>query len=116
MHDRRSPSRSSPADATGQTLSKKARTLARIRPFVQSFAASISAPAPAQQLKYQPLTLDDSSREAATASGLAIVKVFFEDMERSTCAFFNEDANCEYRGRRQLARARVRSVCVCLII
>jgi hypothetical protein len=35
------------------------------------------------------------------------VKVFFEDrnMERSTCAFFNEDANCENRGRRQVARA-----------
>ena len=68
---------------------------------------SISAPAPAQQLKYQPLTFDDSSSEAATPSGLAIVKVFFEgrSMERSTCACFNEDANCENRGRRQLARA-----------
>ena len=26
-------------------------------------------------------------------------------MERSTCACFNEDANCENRGRRQIARA-----------
>ena len=45
--------------------------------------------------------------EAATASGLAVVKVFFEDrnMERSTCACFNEDANSENRGRRQIARA-----------
>ena len=66
--------------------------LARNRPSVHSFAASITAPAPAQQLKCQPLAFDDSSREAATASGLAIVKVFFEDrnMERSTCACCNE--------------------------
>ena len=82
----------SSADATGQALSKKARALARIRPFVHSFAASITAPAPAQQLKCQPLAFDDSSREAATASGLAIVKGFFEDrnMKRSTCACCNE--------------------------
>ena len=26
-------------------------------------------------------------------------------MERSTCTCFNEDANCENRGRRQIARA-----------
>ena len=26
-------------------------------------------------------------------------------MERSTCACFNEDVNCENRGRRQIARA-----------
>ena len=84
----RAPSPPSSADATGQALSKKARALACIRPFVHSFAASISAPAPAQQLKCQPLAFDDSSREAATASGLAIVKGLFEDrnMERSTCA------------------------------
>jgi len=84
----RAPSPPSSADATGQALSKKERYLARIRPFVHSFAASITAPAPAQQLKCQPLAFDDSSREAATASGLAIVKVFFEDrnMEHS-CAF-----------------------------
>ena len=84
----RAPSPPSSADATGQALSKKTRALARIRPFVQSFAASISAPAPARQLKCQPLAFDDSSREAATASGLAIVKGFFDDrnMERS-CAF-----------------------------
>ena len=84
----RAPSPTFSADATGQALSKKARALARIRPFVHSFAASISAPAPAQQLKCQPLAFDDSSREAATASGLAIVKVFFENrnMNRS-CAF-----------------------------
>ena len=88
----RAPSPPSSADATGQALSKKARALARIRPFVHSFAASITAPAPAQQLKCQPLAFDDSSREAATASGLAIVKGFFEDrnMERSTCACCNE--------------------------
>ena len=32
---------------------------------------------------------------------------FFEDrnVERLTCACFNEDANCENRGRRQIARA-----------
>ena len=84
----RAPSPPSSADATGPALSKKARALAHIRPFVHSFAASISAPAPARQLKCQPLAFDDSSREAATASGLAIVKGFFEDrnMERS-CAF-----------------------------
>jgi len=88
----RAPSRTSSADATGQALSKKARALARIRPFVHSFAASITAPVPAQQLKCQPLAFDDSSREAATASGLAIVKAFFEDrnMERPTCACCNE--------------------------
>jgi len=88
----RAPSPTSSVDATGQALSKKARALARIRPFVRSFAASITAPAPAQQLKYQPLAFDDSSREAATASGLAIVKGIFEDrnMERSTCACCNE--------------------------
>ena len=92
MREERAPSPTSSADATGQALSKKARALARIRPFVHSFAASITAPAPAQQLKCQPLAFDDSSREAATASGLAIVKVFFEDrnMERSTCACCNE--------------------------
>ena len=73
MREERAPSPTSSADATGQALSKKARALARIRPFVHSFAASISAPAPAQQLKCQPLAFDDSSREAATASGLAIV-------------------------------------------
>ena len=114
MREERAPSPPSSADATGQALSKKARALARIRPFVHSFAASITAPAPAQQLKCQPLAFDDSSREAATASGLAIVKGFFEDrnMERSTCAWLLRrtetafpDANCEYRGRRQLARA-----------
>jgi len=89
---KRAPSPPSSADATGQALSKKARALARIRPFVHSFAASVSASAPAQQLKCQPPAFDDSSREAATASGLAIVKVFFEDrnMERSTCACCNE--------------------------
>jgi len=88
----RAPSHSSCADATGQALSKKARALARIRSFVPSFAASITAPAPAQHLKCQPLAFDDSSREAATASGLEIVKVFFEDrnIERSTCACCNE--------------------------
>ena len=88
----RAPSPPFSADATGQALSKKARALARIRPFVHSFAASITAPAPAQQLKCQPLAFDDSSREAATASGLAIVKGFFEDrnMERLTCACCNE--------------------------
>ena len=88
----RAPSRTSFADATGQALSKKARALARIRPFVHSFAASITAPAPAQQLKCQPLAFDDSSREAATASCLAFVKGFFEDsnMERSTCACCKE--------------------------
>jgi len=85
-------SSTSSADATGQALSKKARALARIRPFVHSFAASITAPAPAQLLKCQPLAFDDSSREAATASGLAIVKGFFEDrsMVRSTCACCDE--------------------------
>ena len=88
MREERAPSPTSSADATGQALSKKARALARIRPFVHSFAALITAPAPAQQLKCQPLAFDDSSREAATASGLAIVKGFFEDriMEHS-CAF-----------------------------
>jgi len=47
---------------------------------------------PAHQLKSQPLAFDDSSREAAAASGLAIVKSFFEDrnMERPTCACCNE--------------------------
>ena len=82
----RAPSPPSSADATGQALSKKARALACIRPFVHSVAAPISAPAPAQQLKCQPLAFDDSSRKAAAASGLAIAKVFFEDriMERST--------------------------------
>ena len=59
----RTPSRTSSADAAGQALSKKARALARIRPFVHSFAASITAPAPAQQLKCQPLAFDDSSRD-----------------------------------------------------
>ena len=103
----RTPSRTPSAGATGQALSKKARALARIRPFVHS----ITAPAPAQQLKCQPLAFDDSSREAATASGLAIVKVFFEDrnMERPTCACCNElkapSRTSEYRGGRQLARA-----------
>ena len=42
----RAPSPTSSADATGQALSKKARALARIRPFVYSFAASITAPRP----------------------------------------------------------------------
>jgi len=77
------PSRTSSADATGQALSKKARALARIRPFLHSFAASITAPAPAQQLKCQRLAFDDSSREAAAASGLAIVKVFSRTATRS---------------------------------
>ena len=88
----RAPSRKSSADATGQSLSKKARAFARIRPFVHSFAASITAPAPAQQLKCQPLAFDNSPREAVTAAGLAIVKVFFEarNMERPTCACCNE--------------------------
>ena len=88
MRQERAPSRTSSADAAGGPLSKKARALVRIRPFVHSFAASITAPVPAQQLKFQPLAFDDSSREAATASGLAIVKVFFENrnMNRS-CAF-----------------------------
>ena len=72
--------------ATGQALSKKARALARIRLFVHSFAASITAPAPAQLLKCQALAFDDSSREAATASGLAIVEVFFED--RANLSFY----------------------------
>jgi len=76
MRQERAPSRTSSADATGQALSKKVRALARIRPFVQSFAVSITAPAPAQQLKCQPFAFDDSSREAATASGLAVMKVF----------------------------------------
>jgi len=93
MREEQAPSPTSSADATGQALSKKARALAHIRPFVHSFAASITAPAPAQHLKCQPLAFDDSSRrEAATASGLAIVKLFFEDrnMERLTCACCNE--------------------------
>jgi len=49
------------------------------------------APAPAQQLKCQPLAFDDSLK-AATAPGLEIVKVFFEErnMKRSTCACCNE--------------------------
>ena len=95
MRQERAPSLTSSADETGQppskkaraprskasdadrkrqerapsppALSKKARALAHIRPFVHSFAASISAPAPARQLKCQPLAFDDSSREAATA-------------------------------------------------
>ena len=75
-HQERAPSRTASADVTGQALSKKARARARILPLVHSFAASITAPVPAQQLKCQPLAFDDSSREAATASGLAIVKVF----------------------------------------
>jgi len=88
----RVPSRTSSADATGQALSKKARAFARICPFVHSFAASITAPAPAQQLKCQPLAFGDSSREAAAASGLAVLKGFFEDRntERLTCACCNE--------------------------
>ena len=88
----------------------------RIRPHVHSVAASISAPAPTQQQDDQPLALafDDSSRESAAFFGLAIVKYFLEDRntERSTCAWLLRrtetafpDANCEYRGRRQLARA-----------
>jgi len=88
----------------------------RIRPHVHSVAASISAPAPTQQQDDQPLALafDDSSRESAAFFGLAIVKDFLEDRntERSTCAWLLRrtetafpDANCEYRGRRQLARA-----------
>jgi len=92
MRQKRAPSPPSSADATGQALRKKASSLARIRPFVNSFAASITAPAPAKQLKFQPLAFDDSSRKAAAASGLAVVKVFFEDrnMERLTCACCNE--------------------------
>jgi len=88
----RAPSRKSPADATGQALIKKARALARNHPSVHSFAASITAPAPAQQLKCQPRAFDDSSSEAAAASGLAIVKGFFEDrnMEHLTFACCNE--------------------------
>ena len=62
MRQERAPSPPSSADATGQALSKKARALARIRPIIQSFAASMLAPAPAQQLKYQPLSLDESSK------------------------------------------------------
>jgi len=89
----RAPSPPSSADATGQVLRKKERAPARIPPFVHSLAASISASAPAQQLKFQPLAFNDSSREAAAASGpAAIVNVFFEDsnLERSTCACCNE--------------------------
>jgi hypothetical protein len=84
----RAPSPPSSADATGQALSKKARALACIRPFVHSFAASISASAPAQQLKCQPPAFDDSSREAATASGLAIREGFFRGPQHgASCAF-----------------------------
>ena len=70
MREERAPSPTSSADATGPALSKKARALARIRPFVQSLAASITAPAPAQQLKCQPLAFDDSSRVEGGRSGL----------------------------------------------
>ena len=111
MRQERAPSPPSSADATGQALSKKARALARIRPFVHSFAASITAPAPAQQLKCQPLAFDDSSREAATASGLAIVKGFFEDriMERSTCRALTRTQTASIEdGGSWLARIRTR--------
>ena len=84
----RAPSPPSSADAAGQALSKKARALACIRPFVHSFAASISASAPAQQLKCQPPAFDDSSREAATASGLAMRESFFRGPQHgASCAF-----------------------------
>jgi len=92
MRQERATSAPSSADATCKALSKKARAFARIRHFVHSFAALITAPAPTEQLKCQPLAFDDSSRKAATASGLAIVKGFFEDrnMERLTFACCNE--------------------------
>ena len=41
MHQERATSPPSSGDATGQALSKKARALARIRPFAHSFAASV---------------------------------------------------------------------------
>ena len=92
MRQKRAPSRTSSADATGQPPSKKSRA-PRSKASDADRKRQERAPSPPSSADATGQALskkarDDSSREAATASGLAIVKVFFEDrnMERS-CAF-----------------------------